>query len=512
MATNQEESSRSPENFTVVHECPHCGNIFDDVLLTTEHKLRLTGPKDSRASHEDLDYVELVCPHCKGITKFSVNRVKERPMGDLADDFERDLMRKVDALTQRCKIKEWELEMNIQSIDLHRRDICTAIQNLEEDVKDAYNKKAGQLEENERILQEEIQSLQKRFDEDLDELEAKDRQKIKSISSIAIARLGHLQTDSLTAHTLLCEELDDLLKEATDDKTSAANISEDARHKRFVPSDDALLALGKISTTSVRSVKEVDLPCYTFGIAKKSEDSVAVALHDCRRVDIIDRAGKREPLAGIPSLCYVDIAIQFDSDIFLSHNSPTEIHRHRHTTEGCYLFTTHINPSDYHPRLNIGPSKDLVVANGKDEIYIYDSSGETLTQTVPTRCNPSRQAFLTRSGVIVSSSCDMKPSVLTVYDRDGRAGSSLTANQDENLYAAADDQDRIYVAAVNTGTGEVSITLYELDQPTLKLKEKCRFEKMKMDIKDSWCYLVTLSRSMLCLACYEKLYFIEVCT
>ena len=91
----------------------------------------------------------------------------------------------------------------------------------------------------------------------------------------------------------------------------------------------------------------------------------------------------------------------------------------------------------------------------------------------------------------------------------GRAGSSLTANQDEFLYAAADDQDRIYVAAVNQNTGKVLITLYELDQ--LNLTEKYRFQDMKLTISNSWCYMVSLSQRMLAFACDKKLYFLEAC-
>ena len=98
--------------------------------------------------------------------------------------------------------------------------------------------------------------------------------------------------------------------------------------------------------------------------------------------------------------------------------------------------------------------------------------------------------------------------MLTVYDRDGRAGNSLTGNHDEYLYAAADDRDIVYVATVNKGTGNVSIALYELDH--LNLIEKHRFEEIKLCIRDRRCYLVSLSPSMLAFACYEKLYFIGV--
>ena len=179
-------------------------------------------------------------------------------------DFEKQLQKKVEELTQRCKAKKTELEKNIRSIEIRRQEVHGAVQKLQADVNEAYSKKVRQLQESQRILIEEIQGLQNRFDEDLDTLKAKDRQKIKSITStatlVANDRLGRLETDSLAAHTLLCEELDGLLKEATD-KTSAADISETARHKRFIPADDCLLDLGKISKPHICLQKEVDLPC-----------------------------------------------------------------------------------------------------------------------------------------------------------------------------------------------------------------------------------------------------------
>ena len=175
---------------------------------------------------------------------------------------------------------------------------------------------------------------------------------------------------------------------------------------------------------------------------------------------------------------------------------------------GGKLSTLNIPPGSYYPIVSLSPSNEIIVANGKNEIYIYNPSGNVLKQTVPTVKNISRQAFATKSGVIVSSSCNGTPSVLTVYDREGRAGSSLTANQDEFLYAAADDQDIIYVAAVNTNTGKVAITLYKLDE--LSLTEEYQFKDIQLTIINSWCYMVSLSRRMLAFACEEKLYFLEV--
>ncbi|XP_030833560.1 probable E3 ubiquitin-protein ligase MID2 [Strongylocentrotus purpuratus] len=168
-------------------------------------------------------------------------------------DFEQELRLKVNDLVQRCAAKKTELEKNIQNVEVQRHEVYTAAQKLMDDVSQAYSIKAKELEENHRNLIEQINVVKRKFDDDLNVLKSNDRQKIKSICSsitlVANDRLGRLETDSLSAHTLLCEELDAMLKEATD-HTSAAAITKKARNKRFKPADDTRLELGSISESA----------------------------------------------------------------------------------------------------------------------------------------------------------------------------------------------------------------------------------------------------------------------
>ena len=153
-------------------------------------------------------------------------------------------------LVQRCATKKSELEKNIQNVEVQRHEVYTAVQRLLDDVGQAYSIKAKKLEENHRNLIERINAVKRSFDDDLNVLKSNDQKRIKSIRSsitlVANDRLGRLETDSLSAHTLLCEELDAMLKEATD-HTSAAAITKKAQEKRFKPADDTHLDLGSIS-------------------------------------------------------------------------------------------------------------------------------------------------------------------------------------------------------------------------------------------------------------------------
>ena len=167
-------------------------------------------------------------------------------------------------LVQRCATKKTELEKNIQNIEVQRHEVYTAVQKLLDDVSQAYSIKAKKLEENHRNLIEQINALKRSFDDDLNVLKFNNRQRIKGICSsitlVANDRPGRLETDNLSAHTLLCEELDAMLKKATD-HTSAAAITKKAQEKRFKPADDTRLDLGSISESEpkLQVIQCVDL-------------------------------------------------------------------------------------------------------------------------------------------------------------------------------------------------------------------------------------------------------------
>ena len=126
------------------------------------------------------------------------------------------------------------------------------------------------------------------------------------------------------------------------------------------------------------------------------------------------------------------------------------------------------------PALNRSPSDKILIANNEKQVYIYDPTGSTLEHIVLTKHNETSQVSATRSGLIVTGSYfNSNPSMVTVYDRDGNAGKSLQAPDDVYLYAAVDEQDRVYVASVDEENDNVVIRLYDLDG--LNLKERVEF-------------------------------------
>eukprot|EP00057_Strongylocentrotus_purpuratus_P018967 XP_011673441.1 PREDICTED: tripartite motif-containing protein 45-like [Strongylocentrotus purpuratus] len=427
-------------------------------------------------------------------------------------DFEQELRLKVNDLVQRCTSKKSELEKNIQNVEVQRHEVYTAVQKLLNNVSQAYSIKAKELEENHRNLIEQIDAIKRSFDDELNVLKSKDRQRIKKIcSSITLVsndRLGRLETDSLSAHTLLCEELDTVLNEATD-HISAAAITKKAQTKRFKPADDISLDLGSISDSGpkLQVIQCVNLRWEMWGMTQYSDDSVAITYADTHGIDIIDSAGTKGQYPNIPSNieCY-DVVFQQDRSLCISKGCP-EVHIY--SPNGSRKSTIHVNINGFNlPRLNRSPSDEILIANNEKKVYIYDPTGSTLKHTVPTKHNKTIQVSATRSGLIVTSSCYFTiPSVVTVYDRDGNDGKSLQAPNDAYLYAAVDEQDRVYVASVDRKNGNVVIRLYDLDG--LNMKERVEFNALNLTLEE-WCYLVSLSPDMLAFACHKKLYFIKV--
>ncbi|XP_030835950.1 tripartite motif-containing protein 45-like [Strongylocentrotus purpuratus] len=426
-------------------------------------------------------------------------------------DFEQELRLKVNDLVQRCAAKKSELEKNIQNMEVQRHEVHTAVKKLLEDVSQAYSIKAKELEENHRNLIEQLNAVKQSFEDDLNVLKSKDRQRIKSICSsitlVANDRLGRLETDSLSAHTLLCEELDAMLKEATD-HTSAAIITKKAQEKKFNPAGDSRLDLGSISGSDpkVQVIQCVDLRGEMRGMTPYSDDSVAIGYLSEHGIDTIDSTGKHEQYANIPSnMECLDLVFLQDRTLCISTRSEVD----KYSPNGSRKSTVHVKSTGW-LRLNKSPLDEiLIAAYGERKVYIYDPTGSTLKHTVPTKHNETRQVSATRSGLIVTSSCTyINPSTVTVYDRDGNAGKSLRAPNGVYLYAALDEQDRVYVASVEYENGNVVIRLYDLDG--LNLKERVEFNVLNLTLGDRWCYLVSLSPNMLAFARDKKLYFIKV--
>ncbi|XP_030844046.1 tripartite motif-containing protein 45-like [Strongylocentrotus purpuratus] len=209
-------------------------------------------PSEKCSVHR-LENKDMFCQDCKMRVCFKCVVIDHRDHKIKSHmDFEKEMQAKVSDLLHRCKAKQSELEKNIQTVEIHRHAAHIALHLLREDVGQACRTKVKQLEDNRRVLVVKIDALERSFDEALNGVKSNDEQMIKSICSsvdlVNNARLGCLETDSLAAHTFLCEEIGALLKEVID-QTSAATIREKAQKQRFKPAADTSLDLGNITET-----------------------------------------------------------------------------------------------------------------------------------------------------------------------------------------------------------------------------------------------------------------------
>ncbi|XP_030840650.1 uncharacterized protein LOC115923656 [Strongylocentrotus purpuratus] len=458
--------------------------------------------------HENKD---LFCEDCKVYLclKCMIVNHRDHNIKNQAD-FEREIQQKVDDFTKRSNDRKNEFEKHIQDIECKRQEIFTTIQKLQGNIREAFMGKLEKLKENERLLITETQLLQENCDKELDALKSGHRQKIKAISSsvslVANGRLRHLEKDSLTAHSLISNELEGLLEEAIDED-SVTDLMTRTSTTLFIPAGDTLLDLGRVSIPCMAIGKMVDLLYPMSGITRLSEDSILVGYgssrYDADKVEIngsVRRCTQR-------SVRLYDVTHQSNSTIVLSRDQ----RKIRFYSAKDWSLTSEKTISNdtgsSYPFISVSSENEIIAANKNDRIHIFDPTGSTRKHSIATMETPM-QALATKSGVIISSSCYNTPSRVRVYDRDGKSGDPISAEEGEHLYPAVDGEDRVFIASVNKPAGRIQITLYRPE--CLMLKNVMEFEELELTLNSTWCYLVSVSRNTLAFVCGTKVYFLTI--
>ena len=147
-----------------------------------------------------------------------------------------------------------------------------------------------------------------------------------------------------------------------------------------------------------------------MGMTRYFDDSVAIGYNGTHGIDIIDSAGKHEQYTNIPSnMECCDLVFQQDRSLCISTGFNDA---HIYSPNGSKNSAIHVNSPRYYIRLNRSPSNEILIASSGKQIYVYDPTGSALKHTVPTKHNNTRQVSATRSGLIVTSSCNYtNPSV-----------------------------------------------------------------------------------------------------
>ncbi|XP_071487671.1 uncharacterized protein [Diadema antillarum] len=425
--------------------------------------------------------------------------------------YEEELEGKVYALVEESKYKVLCVDSNIQIVEKKRQEIALAMEKLKADVRQACGPR--QLRDLECALLYDIETLHSGYNRELDRLKQRDQQKIKKINrllkDVDTDELKSLQGENLAAHESLCSELDKLLEEEIDDGP-AAEVKERACRKQVAPVGQNVFALVNIPIFAFHVLKEVSLRGDSSAMTALSEDSVALGYMSMNTegIDLIDSSGSILPLQYIPQQCYPDISFLSNGTALLSCSNLTDIRAY--SPNGFEVFTITCPTKNNCLKFGITSSDEILVANGTEQVYVYEPTSGKLAQTVATTERRPELAFPTKSGVIVTAS--YWPSIVTVFDCDGQRGNSISGSLGEELFIAVDEDDRIYILTIlwipRIAECRYKLSRYRLDG--LDLKETAQFAGEGLSLKSSFCYLTCLSRERLALACGQALYFIQI--
>ncbi|XP_071496540.1 uncharacterized protein [Diadema antillarum] len=400
-------------------------------------------------------------------------------------DFETELQEKVNDLSTQCKTRKAECSKRIQLLQERERKLI-------------------------RILDEMHASL----DEELDHLKACDRQKIKNMATLATLittdrdKFKQLEAESLAAHSLLCKELEDLLK-INADPSNAKHVEESACSDvmAFSPFDSPV-DIGKIKI-KIKVDVTISLP-YSVNCLTAKSKSIAVGYSNAGHIDVIDLSdtSTRKQLPNCPPYSpRCSVAFQHNGTLVTSTSQSTST-MYRYLPDGTSAANLDLIGGEYYPTVSISVSGEIIVANGSNKVYIFDPTEGKLKLTVNTKENQPLQAIETKSQLLVTSTCqDTDPTVVTVYDKEGNAGNSIKGVSGEYLCVAVDDKDRVYVANVTSSRLRLSIYIIE----GLDLKEWIQFEEIQnLNINGSYPGFIWLSSGRLALSCYSSLHLLWI--
>nr|XP_054774314.1 uncharacterized protein LOC129282440 [Lytechinus pictus] len=498
---------------------------------------------------------ELFCEECKVhiCVRCLVSEHLNHPMKP-REEFEGEIQEKVDCLMQRGQAKKADMEMIIASTVAPRQEVATAVENLERYIKYAFSTKMRILKENEASLLGEVCLLLGNYDRIISDLTMPYKQAVEDINRalavITVDTPGSLEADELASHTMVCNDLDELLNENLEDIDAdlVESAKDAAMDTEFHPVRDVqLMTLGIIKIKKkVKVLREVQLPCMVEGMTAGSHNTVLVGYgawlsgydtygvteHNdkCKfkqgdRVEAIrlddgsdDDDDDEIPIIGVQSIEEEDnrevwdIAKLSSGELAISHGTHSVAIYHRPTHSKYQVPSTNVA---YACQICSDQTNCVYVVNGKPDVAIFQV-GRTVNSRRIIRTNElcPRQVSVTSNGVIIVSTCDITPSTVTVFDKNGTVRSSLKGTDDkETLYAAVDSRDQVLIARIRQGSTILKMSTYILQG--YELKEKVKFDDVELPLEvysslGSLCHLVSLTPELFAFAHFDSLVFFKV--
>ena len=524
---------------------------------------------------------EFICLTCY-IDSHQGHKIKKQ------EELEKELKTKRDALLEKSTRRKTHIERCLSEAVLQRDVMNSHLSGLEREVKDAFAIKVVALQQNEEELLEKIEGIRKDLDKQLEGCICRCTEVIGKISS-SVKLLTHhaskpLDHDMIKADQLRCADLEDSLKEATDEE-STPRVEEIRRNVKFAPAGDKLLALGCIDVgeNDIESDSSENTTEHT-GVSEEAGGPPASSLETVNAMQHVKTTGRKHKrnrrgrtqqvcrndtgipetvlnnsmsivrtrafpldegrLFGLAALSKDSVVIGYamrrkgcdrftlsgDESRYLGNEvgdvysvaflsgGRTVISKYRgeffeyHTVSGSSSRGIRYackQPGEY-VRMCTDQHDNIYAVNMKPEICIFHGSNPNPQRVVPTGNIRPQQICVTRTGIMITSTGDITPSTVTVFDREGRVGTSIVATH-KYVYATVDSLDRVLVATVENNSGMMRLTRYRLQG--IQLVKEVRFQHIRLHWPiqySSVFYIVSLTPTMVAVATRHHLMFIQL--
>ena len=219
-----------------------------------------------------------------------------------------------------------------------------------------------------------------------------------------------------------------------------------------------------------------------FGLAALSKDSVVIGYAmDRKGCDRFTLSGDEGPYLGSEVGDVYDVAflsggrtiVSKQGDEFFVYNTVSG------SSEGmryaCKQYGGFV-------RVCADQHDNIYAVNNQPEICIFHVSNPNPQRVVPTGDIRPQQICVTKTGIMITSTGGLDtPSTITVFDQEGRVGTSIVATRaHEYLSATVDSLDRVLdrVATVEHMSNVMKLTRYRLQG--IQLVEEVRFQYQQL--------------------------------
>ncbi|XP_030849508.1 uncharacterized protein LOC115927581 [Strongylocentrotus purpuratus] len=442
---------------------------------------------------------EFICLTCF-IDSHQGHKIKKQ------EELEKELKTKRDALLEKSTTRKARFEQCLNKALLQRDVMISHLSGLEKEVRDAFAIKVVALQQNEEELLKKIEGIRKDLDKQLEGCIYRCTEVIGKISS-SVKLLTHhaskpLDHGMIKADHLRCADLEDSIKGATDEDFTPL-VEEIKRNVQFCPAGDELLALGcidvsvnDIENNSSHNTTDDAVVSEEAGVPPVSSLGTGDAMQHVKtssrrqrknRARRKQQAGSEEVLNNSMSIVRTRAFPFNEGRLFglAALSKDAVVLGYAMNRKGCDRFTLSGDESPYLGS-EVGDVYDVaflsggrtVISNHGGELFVYNAvSG----RVVPTGHIRPQHICVTKTGIMITSTGDITPSTVTVFDREGPVGTSIIATHNhEYVYATVDSLDRVVVATVGLYSDVLRLTRYKL--LGIELVEEVNFQHLRMPL------------------------------